>query len=83
MKDEGGVIKVEGAETLRTWRRYFKYLLNEENTFRIEEVEKVEGPEGRITEEVTEALKDMKGVRAPGHIGVTMNCQEIPLLFLT
>ncbi len=71
-KDEHGNIKVEEADIMQRWKRYFSELLNEENQYKLEDHLKVEGPILGVTEkEVEEALQKMKRGKAPGPSGVT------------
>ncbi len=72
VKDEHGNIKVEKADIIQRWKRYFSELLNEENQYETEDHLKVEGPILGVTEkEVEEALQKMKRGKAPGPSGVT------------
>ena len=72
IRDERGDILVEQADILDRWRQYFCLLLNKENEYRIDDVEKVEGPVEKISlNEVEMALKDMKNGKAPGPTGLT------------
>ncbi len=74
VKDEHGNIKVEEADIMQRWKRYFSELLNEENQYEIEDHLKVEGPIVGVTEkEVEEALQKMKRGKAPGPSGVTVD----------
>ncbi len=50
VKDEHGIIKVEEADIMQRWKRYFQELLNEENQYEIEDHVKVEGPIVGVTE---------------------------------
>uniref|UniRef100_A0A6A7FPU9 Retrovirus-related Pol polyprotein LINE-1 n=1 Tax=Hirondellea gigas TaxID=1518452 RepID=A0A6A7FPU9_9CRUS len=71
IKDEAGDIKVEERGIMERWKRYFEQLLNEENEYEIEEIDRTEGPIGNITEEeVRMALRGMKN-NAPGPTGLT------------
>ncbi len=57
VKDEHGNIKVEEADIMQRWKRYFSEPLNEENQYEIEDHLQVEGSILGITEkEVEEAL---------------------------
>ncbi len=70
--DEHGNIKVEEADIMQRWKRYFSELLNEENQYEIEDHIKVDGPIlGVIEKEVEEGLQKMKRGKAPGPSGVT------------
>ncbi len=72
VKDEHGNIKVEEADIMERWKRYFCELLNEENQYELEDHLKFEGPKMGVTvEEVEEALRKMKRGKAPGPSGVT------------
>ncbi len=72
VKDEHGNIKVEEAEIMQRWIRYFTELLNEESQYELEDDLKVEGPILTVTEtEVEEALRKMKRGKARGPSGVT------------
>lgn len=71
---DGGNIMVEKEMILERWSKYFNELLYEENEYTINETEKVEGPQEKITEEeVKEALKEMKNGRAAGPSGLTVD----------
>ncbi len=77
VKDDDGSILVDEAEIMQRWRRYFSYLLNEENPFELEEQPKVEGPiEGVKISEVKWALQKMKCGKAPGPSGVTSDLMK-------
>ncbi len=57
VNDEHGNIKMEEADIMQIWKRYFSELLNEENQYELEDHLKVEGPILGVTEkEVEEAL---------------------------
>ncbi len=61
IQDEHGNIKVEEADIMQSWKRYFSELLNEENQYELEDHLKVEGPvQGVREKEVEEALRKMK-----------------------
>ncbi len=72
VKDEHGNIKVEEADIMQRWKRYFSELLNEENQYELEDHITVEGPILGVTEkEMEEPLQMMKRGKAPGPSGVT------------
>ncbi len=54
VKDEHGNIKVEEADIMQRWKRYFRELLNEENQYEIQDHVKVEGPIVGVTEKEVE-----------------------------
>ncbi len=59
---------------MQRWKRYFSELSLEENQYELEQHLKVEDPILGVTEnEVEEALQKMKGEKAPGSSGVTMD----------
>ena len=72
IKSDTGEIKVEGAEVCERWKEYFEALLNGES-----ELEMVEGPLHKITEqEVENALKGMKSGRVAGPSGLMRDMQK-------
>ncbi len=72
VKDEHGNIKVEEADIMQRWKRYFSEPLNEDNQYELEDHLKVKGPILGVTKkEVKEALQKMKRGKAPGPSGVT------------
>ena len=72
IKDEDDNILVDEGEVADRWRRYYNILLNSENQSRFEQVPKVEGPIPQVTsEEVRQALMQMKLEKAAGPSGVT------------
>ena len=72
VKDENGNIIVDERPVLEAWRQYFQTLLNEENHYEVEEMERVEGPVECISkEEVREVLSSLKNSKAPGPSGLT------------
>ncbi len=50
VKDKHGNIKVEEADIVQRWKRYFSELLNEENQSELQDHLKVEGPILGVTE---------------------------------
>ena len=72
VKDEAGRIQIEDKKITARWRRYFSELLNEENPYELEEVERTVGPINCVKElEVKKALRSMKQGKAPGPSGLT------------
>ena len=57
IRDENGNILVDERHIMERWKRYFQLLLNEENEYEMEELERVEGPVEEIKiEEVEKAV---------------------------
>ena len=72
IKDENGAIKIDSAEAVDRWKRYFHQLLNEETEYSIEETYPVQGLLEQITSvEVVAALESMKDRKAAGPTEVT------------
>ena len=72
IRDENGNILVDERHIMERWKRYFQLLLNEENEYEVEELERMEGPVEEIKiEEVERAVGKMKNNKAPGPSGVT------------
>ena len=72
IKDENENVLVEEQDIKERWRKYFENLLNVENPYEMEDVNKIEGPVEEITvAEVKRALKKMKRNKAPGPTGMT------------